>query len=272
MSKTLLVFFAMAVLFAPLAAISEKPKPIVVVFAIETKLIKIDPQLLQGLSDYLSMRLAETGLFQVLPRSAIKDRLNEQKKDSYKECYDQACQIELGRELAAEKTLATQIVKLGSKCKISIALYDLKKAATEKAATHSGKCGDDDLVESLEKLVEKLANNAPSKTAEKKVIEPPKPKVLQGIYLSLPTDKIAPGLPIHLRWNNTPGNKNDWVTIVPLGTPDNKWGKWTYLKGRVTGTFTVTGLAPGDYEARLYYDWPKGKFNVIERLRFKIGN
>lgn len=56
-----------------------------------------------------------------MPRTELKKRLVETRSDTYKECYDQACQIELGRELAAEVTLATQISKLGSKCVVSSA-------------------------------------------------------------------------------------------------------------------------------------------------------
>jgi len=97
------------------------------------------------------------------------------------------------------------------------------------------------------------------------------PPRLPGRYLSLPAVVFQPGQPVVITWRNTPGNAKDWVTVVPAGTSDRKWGKWTYLKGQTSGTFTVRGLPAGAYEARLYFNWPKGGFNVIERLSFRVG-
>jgi hypothetical protein len=81
----------------------------------------------------------------------------QSKSASHKECYDQACQIELGKELAAEKTLATKILKLGTRCTVNIALYDLRKAASEDAATTTGKCDEDGLMDSLNVVVGKIS-------------------------------------------------------------------------------------------------------------------
>jgi hypothetical protein len=57
---------------------------------------------------------------------------------------------------------------------------------------------------------------------------------------------------------------------VPVGTPDKEWGQWTYLKGRSAGTFAVQVHNPGKYEARIYFDWPKGGFKVKERMKFVV--
>ena len=93
----------------------------------------------------------------------------------------------------------------------------------------------------------------------------------QGDFISVTQEVIPVGHPVPVQWSNTPGNAQDWITVVPVGTPEDKWGTWTYLKGSTSGVFEVNGLTPGDYEARLYYDWPKGGFKVIERIRFTIG-
>ena len=75
---------------------------------------------------------------------------------------------------------------------------------------------------------------------------------------------------VKVHWQGTPGNQQDWITVVPADTPDDVWGNWIYLKGKTSGTFVVQDLAPGKYEARLYLDWPKGKFNVVERAAFSV--
>ncbi len=86
----------------------------------------------------------------------MKARLSGSKSASHKTCYDQSCQIELGKELAAEKIIATKLIKLGSRCTVASTLYDLKKSVTESAATVHGKCGEDDIVNSLDETILKL--------------------------------------------------------------------------------------------------------------------
>ena len=116
-------------------------RPIVAVFEMEDRGADISKKVRENLSTYLMTLLTEAN-YQVIPQAQIRDRLREQQKDSYKECYDQKCQIELGRELAAQKTLAVQIIKVGEQCQLMAMLYDLKKAATEKAANASGRCDE----------------------------------------------------------------------------------------------------------------------------------
>jgi hypothetical protein len=78
------------------------------------------------------------------------------------------------------------------------------------------------------------------------------------------------GRPVTVAWRNTSGNPRDWITFVRAGASDQTWGKWTYLKGQATGRFTVTNLPPGKYEVRLYFNWPRGGYNVVERLSFTV--
>ncbi|MFC1654642.1 tetratricopeptide repeat protein [Myxococcota bacterium] len=143
-------------------AYTKERKPVVAVFDVEAKLLKMDRQLLDGLSEHLATLLTKTGLYRVVPRSEIKKRMLGQKKESYRHCYDQSCQVELGRELAAEKTVSAQVIKLGNKCKVNITIYDLKKATTEAAASVSGECNVDEIVTSLENAVRELVGNKPT--------------------------------------------------------------------------------------------------------------
>ena len=70
----------------------------------------------------------------------LKQRLRQQKRDSFRACYDEQCQIALGRELAAQKSLSTQIARIGSQCMVMSALYDLKRATSERSASHKTGC------------------------------------------------------------------------------------------------------------------------------------
>lgn len=129
---------------------------IIAVFNIEDRGAKLAKATLLRLSDYLAVKIAATGAYQVIPRDKLKERLVRQKRSSYKQCYAQSCQIEIGKELAAQKSLSTMVVKLGSKCNVTSVLYDLRKAASEGGASASGRCDEDGIVASLETVVRKL--------------------------------------------------------------------------------------------------------------------
>ncbi len=139
-------------------------RPIVAVFEIEGHESGIKKKLLTNLTNFLAAKLTEGG-YQVIPQAQIRHRLRNQKNTSYQECFEQNCQIEIGRELAAQKSLSSRIMKIGNRCQLTATLYDLRKSAAEQAATARGKCDEDSLLESVEKLALKLC--APQKAANK---------------------------------------------------------------------------------------------------------
>jgi len=144
---------ALALLWA--AAALAQDRPIVAVFQIEDRSGKLDAKTLDQLTDYLGSLMARKG-YQVVPRSQLRERLLEAKKGSYKACYDESCQIEVGKELAAQKSLASQVLKLGSQCMVTVNLFDLKRSASDGAGTASGRCEVDEVVGSLKKAVDDL--------------------------------------------------------------------------------------------------------------------
>jgi len=76
---------------------------------------------------------------------------------------------------------------------------------------------------------------------------------------------------VTVNWRGLSGTTNDWVSIIAAGAPDTDYigGQWTYTDRTRSGTFRVRGLPPGEYEVRLYLDWPAGGYLVAERLRFR---
>ena len=143
---------------APPPRRAASPSSVVAVFDIDVRGQSLDSQLVTRMSDYLAMRLATQKKFSVVPRDQLRSRLRDQKKESYDRCFDQSCQIEIGKELAAEKSLSSAIVRFGRECKVTAVLYDLRTAASEGGATASGECGENALVSSLEEVVRKLSN------------------------------------------------------------------------------------------------------------------
>lgn len=138
-------------------------KPVVAVFDIQDKTGQLHKDTLLQLSEYLTNKVADGGIFQVVPTSRLKERLTQLKVESYKQCYDQRCQIEIGRELAARNSLATQIARVGSLCAIMTTLYDLRRGTSQAAASAKGGCLKDDLVASVEKAIATLKEQAATK-------------------------------------------------------------------------------------------------------------
>jgi hypothetical protein len=147
-----LVLLSLALLF-PRASLAEKKEPIVAiaVFDIVDQGANLGETTLRNLTDYLYGRLIEGG-YRVIPRAKILERLQSEKKDSYKLCRDQSCQIDLGRELSAQKTLTTSILKLADTCKVSTQVYDLKKAVGESGITVDAACDEKALVEAVKTI------------------------------------------------------------------------------------------------------------------------
>ncbi len=71
-------------------------------------------------------------------------------------------------------------------------------------------------------------------------------------------------------WSGLPGNPQDWVTVAPAGSSPDEWGQWTYTSGQATGAYQVQGLTPGDYEARVYFDYPAGGNTIHATSSFTV--
>ena len=183
-----LVFLVVSLSFmAPSPTLAQNKKPIVAVFTIEDKGTRLKKKLRERLSDYLAMTLAATGKYRVVPRDQLKKRLVKQKRRSYKKCFDQSCQIEIGKELAAQKSLSTVIMKLGSKCMVTSVLYNLRTAASEGGASAEGGCSKDAIVASLKTVVRKLVPRGKA-PAPRPVKQPARPASTGGLLV-----KSTPG-------------------------------------------------------------------------------
>jgi hypothetical protein len=142
-------------LIAPPSPAGEQG-PIVAMFDLQDKGGKLAEPLRSNLIDLLAARLAQAG-YQVVPRDQIRERLREAQKDSYKPCYDQSCQIDLGRELAAQKTLATAVLPIADTCQFTAVLYDLQRATTDLAAMAEARCADEaSLLAAVQQLAAQL--------------------------------------------------------------------------------------------------------------------
>jgi hypothetical protein len=109
------------------------------------------PSKVAKFSNRLDAVVAESG-FATVPRSEIQSRLNEEQKESYRACYDDACQIELGKAVAAQKVLISSWARFGKECILIAKLYDLRSALTESSAEAKGECDEEGLNAAIEQI------------------------------------------------------------------------------------------------------------------------
>jgi len=133
--------------------------PFVAVFEVEDRSRVTDAATIAALTDQLATQLVERRAFRVVPAADLRARLAEAKKASYQACVDERCQIELGKAVAADRTLSARILRVGEGCTINGVVYDLKTEATERAASVRGGCTPEALVAGIERLAAKLAED-----------------------------------------------------------------------------------------------------------------
>jgi hypothetical protein len=187
-------------LLLPAAATAKKP--IVAVFGVENQGTGLTPQIVDRLTIYLASKLTESGAYEVVPQDKLKEALLTKKKDSYKQCYAQSCQIEVGQELAANRALSTQLLKVGTSCVVTLNLYDLRTATAARAATGRGGCDEDAIMASIDGAFAKLTAGAPPAPAPAPMA-PGKPIAAATPPPSGPAPAPAdapPSPPVYKRW------------------------------------------------------------------------
>lgn len=141
----------------PLGASREHSGAVIAVFDVEAAPGEFRPRILEEVTDYLATGAAERLGLRVVPRSAIREQLREEKADSYRPCYDESCQVELGKALAAQKILTTKLLRRGESCIFTVRIFDLKTETTDGAATARADCSDMGLLDAADEVVTKLA-------------------------------------------------------------------------------------------------------------------
>ncbi|MBW2704315.1 MAG: hypothetical protein JRF33_26145, partial [Deltaproteobacteria bacterium] len=127
-------------------------REVVAVFDVQDVSNRFEEDLLLQLTSYLSTTMVASGRFTVVPREQLRARLADKKSQSYKACYDDACQIELGKAVAAQKSLATQLLQVGQKCIVVANLIDLKTETTISGAKVQTDCDVDKLLGALDEV------------------------------------------------------------------------------------------------------------------------
>ena len=156
MDKT--VGFAVLVMMLTAALpLLAQDKPILAVMEIEDETGKFSDNQIQQAAKYLRAKLEVAGTFMVVPKSRQdKALIRELRKESYKDCYAEQCQIELGKELAADTILKSRVTEFAGTCTLSSAMVSLGSAASVGGASADFDCSEKGLKGALHRVLEKV--------------------------------------------------------------------------------------------------------------------
>lgn len=90
--------------------------------------------------------------YRTVPRAEIQARLVEQQAESFRPCYDDSCQIEIGKSVAAKKAFSATWARFGETCTLSVKLYDLRSAVAEFSTKADAACDEAGLRASVEQV------------------------------------------------------------------------------------------------------------------------
>lgn len=91
-----------------------------------------------------------------------------------------------------------------------------------------------------------------------------------GLYAWTEYAEYGPQDEIVVHYLGLPGNQQDWITVVPASYGDSTYAQWSYTNGARSGTKVFSALEPGDYEVRVFFNWPDGGYTVQSRYPFVV--
>ncbi len=155
--------------FAEPAAPPGPPPPatraVLLVLDVEDSALVLSEPERVHLSSYLGMLAVEQRAYRVTPRGVLTQRLREEKLASLAPCVDDACRLELGKALAAERVLYPRLLREGSGCVLGMSLYGLRSETAEWGRLESAECTLPALYRAAERAAAALPSGAAPRAA-----------------------------------------------------------------------------------------------------------
>jgi hypothetical protein len=156
------------------AANTQKAADVVAVFDIELDDVAgVSAEQARRFSEYLDSVVNGTGL-RTSPRAEVRAKIAEQQAESLKACFDESCQIEIGKALAAQKAIGAKWTRFVGACVLSVRLFDLRTEVAEFSATANATCDEVGLRAAIDHVGQMLRARYASKaqvTASREVID-----------------------------------------------------------------------------------------------------
>ena len=139
----------------PLAA-AEQKKKVAVIDLIDDS-ATIDTAVLDRATQYLWDRVVAAKAFIVIARDRQKEAVLVLRKESFKECYDKSCNIQLAQRLSADTMLETRVTYFGGQYGLSMSLTDLAKVAADRGANAPFDGTEESLRKAIDELIPQIA-------------------------------------------------------------------------------------------------------------------
>ena len=99
-----------------------------------------------------------------MPHEKLEAALRRLHQSTMGEGYDEKTQAEVGKKVAAKKTVTTRIIKISKVCRVDLTLYDIGRNVSLRSRGVDGACGEDDLVRSLRQALASFGSTSPPPT------------------------------------------------------------------------------------------------------------
>lgn len=204
-------------------------------------------------TEKLTHQLVSNGSLVVIERSRIDQILKEQSL-SMTGAVDAGTAAKIGKILSVDAVIIGTIHTSEKEVEFIARVIQSEKgiilaSANEKLASASSTDNDDQAVIPADDSTNNASGNA--------IVKPSK-----TIYSRFEQITVS--------YSGLPGNQQDWITLIRSSEPDNTYGEWFYTSGQRSGSHTFNVTEPGDYEVRVYYNWPDGGYIVQKRIKITV--
>ena len=155
MRNALILFAVLAIGFV---LYSQDKQTKLAVMEIDDKSGKLSKTLLENAAEALRSEIGATNKFVLISKDRQRQAMIKgEKKESWKECYDQSCRIQLGQALTADSILTGIITLFGGTYTLTVEQVDLAKEATIKTAKADFNGTEKGLAEAIKSIAAQIS-------------------------------------------------------------------------------------------------------------------
>jgi len=152
------VFLCLAFLSVAVLLSAQERQTKLAVMEIEDQSGRLPKKMLETAAEALRTELVASNKFIVISKDRQRrTMIKEEKKETWKECYDNQCRIQLGQALAADHILTGIVTYFGKRYTLTVEMIDLAKEATVKGAKAEFDGTEEGLAEAIKSIAAQIA-------------------------------------------------------------------------------------------------------------------
>lgn len=172
---------------------AQAKQKVLAVFDVEDRGTGLKGSTLRNINAYMADRLAAAAGLRVMSSERLRAAVAARRKRTRKGCLEPACQVQVGKALGAQLTLATRMMKIGSRCTVTGTVHDLRRRpAGRTLGVAKGACSADAVLTSADHVVKALLGRLPRSSAP----AAPTSTGHKRLYASLAVVALHKGKPI----------------------------------------------------------------------------